>query len=202
MEHEKDRILEDTRDEFENELKPIQKQYSVNQIEIEDAKDILRRLKLKFQALKEGVARDAKAVESHITDEMSLLQIERVNELGTYIDEVERKNDFLHSEVESVENLYLSKKGKLDSDTQKLNEMIHEMGMINIEHARILEVQKKEVQFLKSKKSDKEEELKARISFIDTEKENINLRLDQLEDQFAELQTEQEQKTGSFFDHL
>jgi hypothetical protein len=74
MEHEKDRILDETQSEFESSLRPMQNQYNANQIEIEEAKDMLRRMKLKFEALKEDIVRDVEVVESRTLDETTFVQ--------------------------------------------------------------------------------------------------------------------------------
>jgi hypothetical protein len=53
---------------------------------------MLRRMKLKFEALKEDIVRDAKIVEDSTIDELSVTHIQRMDEFREYIEEIETSN--------------------------------------------------------------------------------------------------------------
>lgn len=202
MDHERERILDETQHEFESEVVPLQSNVVKNEQEIEDKKDEIRRIKMRFEALREDVVRDAEVVENRVKDDIGYEQMRNVNQLEQYINQVQSEASELRIQTEDVERKLGSMKEKFKRESHRLQKMLEEFLAENSSQSLSLMTQVDEAQRLTEQKLNLQSQLEAMFQFIKVEKEGISLRLDELESQYIEKQNEHKEQLKKLSDHL
>lgn len=202
MDHERERILDETQHEFESEVVPLQSNVVKNEQEIEDKKDEIRRIKMRFEALREDVVRDAEVVENRVKDDIGYEQMRNVNQLDQYINQVQSEASELRIQTEDVERKLGSMKEKFKRESHRLQKMLEEFLAENSSQSLSLMTQVDEAQRLTEQKLNLQSQLEAMFEFIKVEKEGMSLRLDELESQYIEKQNEHKEQLKKLSDHL
>lgn len=202
MDHERERILDQTQHEFESEVVPLQSNVVKNEQEIEDKKDEIRRIKMRFEALREDVVRDAEVVENRVKDDIGYEQMRNVDQLEQYINQVQSEASELRIQTEDVERKLGSMKEKFKRESHRLQKMLEEFVAENSSQSLSLMTQVDEAQRLTEQKLNLQSQLEAMFEFIKVEKEGMSLRLDELESQYIEKQNEHKEQLKKLSDHL
>lgn len=120
MDHERERVLDEIREEFETEVRPLQSKLLENQKTTEDTKDQIRRIQMRFEALREDIVRDAEVVENRVKDEIGFEHMRNVDQLEQYTRQVELEGAELKNQVDDASRNAEFFRAKLEQEKKRL----------------------------------------------------------------------------------
>ena len=115
---------------------------------------------------------------------MFVAHMNKMTQLEDYIEDVLSANKTLKQDVDEAEEHLHYFREKLDKDSRYLNEEFKKVDQVDDELKLKLKSQSLELDTLVKQSHSMQNDLEARVEFVEEEKKNIHQTLDELESEF------------------